>query len=56
MVLKLALAGVLALVSASGILLGLRQKELIAITPVYFLIVSIALISAAFILSSCEKS
>ena len=36
-------AGLLAMVSASGILLGLRQKELISLTPVYFLFLSIGL-------------
>ena len=33
-------------ISASGILFGLRQKELIAITPIYFLTVSIGLLNA----------
>jgi hypothetical protein len=37
------MVALLAFISASGILLGLRQKELIAITPVYFLLLSIAL-------------
>ena len=40
------LAALLAFISASGILLGLRQKELIAMTPVYFLFLSIGLLSA----------
>ena len=37
----------LAFISASGILLGLRQKEIIALTPAYFLLLSIGLLSAA---------
>jgi hypothetical protein len=39
--------GVLVFVSASGMLVGLRHKEIIAITPVYFLLISIGLLSAA---------
>ena len=38
------LAALGAFISASGILLGVRQKELITITPVYFLFLSIGLI------------
>lgn len=38
------LAALLSFISVSGILLGLRQKEIITITPVYFLLVSIALL------------
>jgi hypothetical protein len=34
-----------AFASASGMLLGLRQKELISMTPVYFLVLSLTLIS-----------
>ena len=41
------LAALGAFISASGILLGVRQKELITITPVYFLFLSIGLIHAA---------
>ncbi len=41
------LAALLAFISASGILLGLRQKEIIALTPTYFLLVSIGLPSMA---------
>lgn len=39
------LVALLAFISASGMLLGLRQKELIAITPLYFLLLSIGLVS-----------
>jgi hypothetical protein len=41
------LAALLAFISASSILLGLRQKELIAMAPLYFLFVSIGLVGAA---------
>ena len=37
------LLGILVFISASGMLLGLRQKELITITPLYFLLLSIVL-------------
>lgn len=40
------LAALVSFISASGILLGLRQKELIAITPVYFVLLSICILSA----------
>ncbi len=40
------LAALLAFISASGILLGLRQKEIIALMPAYFLLLSIGLLSS----------
>jgi hypothetical protein len=41
------LAALLSFIAASGILVGLRQKEVITITPVYFLFLSIGLLSAS---------
>lgn len=41
------IAALMSFISASGMLLGLRQKELIAITPVYFLLLSIGLLSTS---------
>jgi hypothetical protein len=40
------LAGLLAFISASCMLMGMRPKELIAITPIYFLLISLGLPSA----------
>ena len=40
------LAALLCFISASAILLGLRHKELVTITPAYFLLISIGLVTA----------